>query len=1151
MNKMIDWFARNSVAANLMAVIIVICGFIAMGPRMLVPDSFWDQRFGLLVIAFISIVALLVHFAVKNKLKIVNFLLAVAAIGAVVIADNKGLLPERISVVVDQDSGLARGTLRREVFPEFSSDMLTINVLYRGAAPEEVEEGVCVRIEEALDGVDGVKELTSYAKEGIGTVRVEVMPGVDANQVLAEVKNKVDAISTFPEETEKPVIEEVILRKQVIDIAISGDADERTLKHLGEQVREEIAAISGITQTALNNARPYEISIEVSEGELRRHGLTFDEVAMAVRRSSIDLPGGAIRAVGGEILLRTKGQAYEREEFERIVLRTEPDGTRLTIADVANVDDGFAETDQFAKFNGKPSVLVQVFRTGEQSALEISRKVKKYVAENRHRMPEGISITTWKDDSIYLRDRLSTLIRNGRAGLVLVFLVLALFLRFRLAFWVTLGIPISFLGTFMIMPFLDVSVNLMSLFAFIVVLGIVVDDAIVVGENIHTHQHNGKPGLKGAIFGAQEMMTPVFFAVMTSVAAFYSLSTIEGNTGRVLAVIPLIVMPTLLFSLLESLVILPAHLSGLDPVHETKYTGVAALWNRFQGFFSGGLTWFIERVYNPILRRSLRRRYLTISTGVALMALTFGLVGGGWIAFRFLPNVEGDLVAGMLVMPQGTPSEETEKAVRRIEDAAFRVRDKLNARGVADEEGVYRQLLSSIGSQPYRQEQGAHPGSVGTSYSGGHLAEVLIEVAPSTERTVKSSEIANMWRDETGPIPGAEELVFSSSVFSAGNSFNIQLAGPDMDRLRGAADALKDKLSKYPDVIDVADSFRAGKLEVKLNIKPEAETLGLTLSDLARQVRQAFYGEEAQRIQRGRDDIRVMVRFPADERRSLGDLEQMRIRTPDGLEVAFSSVAEAEYGRGFSTITRVDRQRTINVTADLKSGSEQEPGKIIANLEKEFLSRLNVDYPGVSYTYAGEKEEQSETTSGLIRGFFIALVIIYALLAVPFKSYIQPMIVMTAIPFGFVGAIWGHVIMGMDVTVLSMFGLVALTGVVVNDSLVMVDYVNRRRREGMSLIEAVHTSGVNRFRAILLTSMTTFAGLTPLLLEKSVEAQFLIPMAISLGFGVLFATFITLLLVPATYLILEDGRAFCSRYLGIEFKTTMLPEAKESPVDKA
>ena len=1144
MNRLIAWFARNHVAANLLAVIVVITGLVAMGPRLLLPDTFWDQRFGLLIVGFLSVVALVLHVLVKDSLKVANFVLCVALIGGVVVADSKGLLPERIGEVIDQDSGLVAGNLRREIFPEFSSDMITIAVPYRGAAPEEVEEGVCVRIEEAIEGLEGVKEIVSYAREGSGTVRAEVMPGADADKVLAEIKNKVDAIDTFPEETDKPVIEEVVIRKQVINVAVSGDADERTLKRLGERVRDELSAIPGITQTALSNARPYEISIEISEEALRRHGLTFDEVANAVRRGAVDLPGGAIRARGGEILLRTKGQAYRREEFERIVLRAAADGTRLELRDVAEVNDGFAETDQFAKFNGKPSVLVQVFRTGDQSALEISRKVKQYVADNRHRMPEGVELTTWMDDSTFLRDRLGTLTRNGRAGLALVFLVLALFLRFRLAFWVTLGIPISFLGTFMLMPYLDVSVNLMSLFAFIVVLGIVVDDAIVVGENVHTHQHRGRPGLKGAVSGAQEMMTPVFFAVMTSVAAFFSLANIEGNTGRVLAVIPLVVMPTLLFSLVESLLILPAHLSGLDPIEEEHPSGAAGLWARFQGVFSGGLEWFIERVYHPALHASLRQRYLTIAAGVAMLALTLGLVRGGWIKFHFLPDVEGDVIAAMLVMPLGTPAEETAKAVRRIESAAFRVRDRLNADGRGGD-GVYRQLQASIGSQPYRTEQGAHPGTIGTSYSGGHLGEVLIEVSPSDQREIKSSDIANMWREETGVVPGVEELLFSSTIFSAGNSFNIQLAGRDMDSLRAAADALKAKLGSYPDVIDVADSFRVGKEEVKLNIKPAAEALGLSLADLAKQVRQAFYGEEAQRIQRGRDDIRVMVRYPADSRRSLGDLERMRIRTPDGREVAFSEVAEAQYGRGFSTITRVDRQRTINVTADLKAGSEQEPDKILKSLEQEFLNDLGRSFPGISFTYAGEKKQQKETTTGIIRGFFVALVIIYALLAAPFKSYIQPMIVMTAIPFGFVGAIWGHVIMGADVTVLSMFGLVALTGVVVNDSLVMVDYVNRRRRDGMDLHEAVHTAGVNRFRAILLTSLTTFAGLTPLLLEKSVEAQFLIPMAISLGFGVLFATFITLLLVPATYLVLEDIRHVCEHWLGIRFKTTMIPTPEE------
>lgn len=1065
MNRAVEWFARNHVAANLLAVVIVVSGFFALG------------------------------------------------------------------------------RIKQEVFPEFSSDMLTVTVEYPGAAPEEVEEGICVRIEEAIQSLEGIKKITSNADEGVGAVRVEILPGMDTRKVLDEVKARVDAIDTFPQEAEKPVISEVLLTKQVINVAVSGKADERTLKRLGERVRDEIAAIPGITQVELANVRPYEVSIEVSEEALRRWNLTFDDVARAVRRSSLDLPGGSIKTEGGEILLRSKGQAYRGPEFEQLVLRTLPDGSRLLLGDVARVVDGFAETDQSSRFDGEPSVLVKVFRVGDQSALEISRRVQEYAKAAQARMPEGIKLTTWQDDASYLRSRLDLLLRNARAGLVLVFLVLALFLRFRLAFWVTLGIPVSFLGTLALMPSLGVSINLISLFAFILVLGIVVDDAIVIGENVHTYQHHGKPGLRGSIEGAQEMAVPVVFAVLTTVAAFYPLLAVEGGTGKVMKTIPLIVIPTLLFSLTESLFCLPAHLRHLSAREADAETrGKGGWWVRCQSAFVRGLDWFVQGVYRPLLELALRWRYLASAIGLSMLLVTGGLVAGGWIRFFFFPPVEGDNVAAMLTMPLGTPVATTEAAVRKLQESAEQVRREIDAQGGNGGRSIYRHVLASIGAQPFRSDQTRAPGRAGSQFSGSHLGEVHIEIVPSEERgELSSAALANRWRELTGPIPGAVEVSFTASLFSPGEAINIQLAGHDFDELKAVAEKLKAKLAEYPAVYDISDSFRAGKEEIKLKLKPTAEPLGLTLSDLARQVRQAFYGEEAQRIQRGRDDVKVMVRYPAEHRRSLADLEQMRIRMPSGGEVPFSAVAEAELGRGFASIKRVDRRRAINVTAEVDP-TKGEPDRIIADLEQGFLPRVKAEHPTISHTHEGARREQAETMGGLVRGFLLALVMIYALLAVPFRSYLQPFIVMSAIPFGIVGAVWGHVLMGMDITVLSMFGIVALSGVVVNDSLVMVDYVNRTRAAGVPLLKAVHDSGIARFRPILLTSLTTFAGLTPLLLEKSVQAKFLVPMAISLGFGVMFATLITLILVPSAYVILEDiKRAWRWLYGGKEVKPA--PEA--------
>ncbi len=1012
--------------------------------------------------------------------------------------------------------------IREEVFPELTTETISITMLYPGAAPEEVEEGICVRIEEAIQSLEGIDRITSTAAENVGTVIVEVLEGEDVRELLDEVKSRVDAIDTFPEEAEEPVIQEVTIRRQVINVAVSGRAGEKTIKKLAEQVRDEISALPGITQVELANARPYEVSIEVSEQDLRRWGLSFDRVAQAIRRSSLDLPGGAVKTRAGEVLLRTKGQAYDARDFENLVLLTRPDGSRILLGDVARVVDGFAETDQTARFDGNPAVLVQVFRVGDQSALDIAGRVKAYVAEAQPRMPEGISLTTWQDDSKVLQSRLNLLLRNGRAGLALVVITLALFLRLGLAFWVSLGIPISFLGALSFMPGLDVSINLISLFAFIVVLGIVVDDAIVVGENIYSRQEAGDPPLEASVRGASEVLTPVVFGVLTSVAAFSPLLQVPGSTGRIMQVIPLIVIPVLMFSLVESLLILPNHLTHSQARSRKPRRGLspAAPWRRFQNAFAGGLRWVIQRLYLPSLAAALRWRYLTLATGVAILLLAVGLVGGGFLRFSFLPDVEADNVVALLTMPQGTPVEVTAEAVRRLENSALELRREIDG-GRPSQESVFRHLLASIGDQPFRTDQRRGGGDLGASFSGAHLGEVNIELAPSEERDIGSSEIARRWRELTGPIPDAVELTFSSSLFSTGEAVNVQLAGPDLDRLRGAAEELKERLARYPGVFDIADSFRAGKAEVKLEIKPAAEAFGLSLADLARQVRQAFYGEEAQRIQRGRDEVKVMVRYPRSQRESLGDLESMRIRTPAGGEIPFSNVAEYRLGRGFSTIRRVDRQRAVNVTADVDE-TRITANEVLADLEARVLPELLAGVPGTTYSLEGEQREQRETLGGLFEGFAIALLLIYTLLAIPLRSYVQPLLIMSAIPFGLVGAVVGHIVMGQDLTILSGFGIVALAGVVVNDSLVLIDRVNQGRRQGGDIGQALLEAGASRFRPILLTSLTTFAGLTPLLLEKSLQAQFLIPMAISLGFGVLLATGIILVLVPSGYWVLDD-----------------------------
>lgn len=1018
-------------------------------------------------------------------------------------------------------SGLFASTsVKQEVFPEFSLDLVTIEVPYLGAAPEEVETAVAVRVEEAIQGVDGIKEITSRSYEGMASVSVELELGADLRKVVDDIKTNVDAITTFPDEAEKPIIRELTTRQQVIDVAISGVVDELTLKQVAERVRDELSALPQITQVEVVGARPYEISIEVSEVALRRHGLQFDAVADAVRRSSLDLPGGSVRTESGEILLRTIGQAYRGREYEELTVLTRPDGTRLRLADVATVVDGFAETDESARFDVDPAVMVSVFRTGDQGAIELAEAVHDYVEKAQTRLPEGINLTIWQDQAKMLDNRLSLLVQNGLTGFVLVFVSLALFLDLRLAFWTSLGIPISFLGAILLMPALDVSINVMSLFAFILVLGIVVDDAIVVGENIHSHQERHGQGLKGAIAGAKEISTPIIFAVLTTVAAFLPMLFVPGTFGKIFAVFPLIVVPCLLFSLVESLVILPAHLSHL-PLRPRR-----GPWRRFQSLFTRGLAWIVQRLYRPFLEVAIRWRYLTASAGLAMLILTVGTVLGGYTSFVFFPSIEADFMSASVTLPQGVSVEATSQAIARLEAGAERLRREVLAETGQD---VFRHAFAGVGSQSMSGRGG--PMGNTSSEASANIGEVMIELIPAEDRTFTSETLGNRWRELTGPIPEAVEVGFNATIMNAGEAVNVQLMGPDIDVLREVAEDIRFRLAEFAGVYEISDSFRNGKREMRLGIKPAAETLGLTLQDLGRQVRQAFYGEEAQRIQRGRDDIRVMVRYPESERRSLGNLEDMRIRTPEGGEVPFRDVAVVEAGRGFSSIRRVDRNRAVSVTAEVDA-SVTSSGAVTAELQQTILPEVLSAYPGVFYSFEGLQAEQADSIGGLTRGFGVALLLIFGLLAVPLRSYVQPLIIMSAIPFGLVGAIWGHVVMGLDVTLFSMFGLVALTGVVVNDSLVMVDFINRRQEQSTDIESAVREAGAARFRPILLTSLTTFAGLAPLMANRSFDAAFLRPMAVSLAFGVLFATFITLALVPVVYLILEDARRTVRRFLG-------------------
>ena len=1044
-------------------------------------------------------------------------------------------------------------SMHKEEFPSIEPGVIQVRVPYLGAAPEEVEQAVCIRIEEALEGVEGVERMQSFANEGMCSVTLELFSDTEVSKALNDIKGQVDAISTFPAETEKPIVSSMQFHGQTISLVLSGNTDEATLKLLGEEIRDDISALDGISQVQVQYARPWEISIEVSEQTLRQYNLTMTQIANAIRRSSLDLPGGSIKTDGGEVLLRSKGQAYRGYEFEDIVVLTRQDGTNLTLGEIATVRDDFQEGFLRANYNGDRAVTITVYRVGNEDTLEAAAAVKAYMERKAPYLPQGIEMEVWLDESQSLDRRINALTRNAYAGLALVLLILTLFLRFKVAIWVAAGIPIAVLGAIWMFPAAGLNISSLTVLAFILVLGIVVDDAIVVGERVFAHESYERTHRAAAIAGTHEVVVPVVFGVLTTMAAFLPILIIDGRMGQFFSLIGWVVLVCLIFSILECMLILPAHLAHRKT--EGYFLADSALvkrWTRFQGFFADSLENFAQNVYRPFLIKTLEWRWVTWAVGTAVLVTAIALVASGRVVFQFFPAVEGDRVYATLTMPEGISVEMTEDGSRRIENAAYQVKAEMDA-DLGGESAVIS-VFSSIGVNAAR---GNGPPSM--TPGGSHLAELVISLEPIEARPAwPASRIADRWRELSGNIPDAVELNFSADSFSAGDPLALQLRGRDVEELKRAAAHLRTELARYPGVMDLSDSFRAGKQEIKLDILPEAKPLGITLNDLARQVRQAFYGEEAQRIQRGTDDVRVMVRYPEDERRSIGNLEDMRIRTADGTEVPFSSVANVSFGNGYSSIRRQDQQRIVDVRGDVNRALVT-PEEVVASLERKFCEKgtrfgnrenrcTNSLFPGVRYSLSGEQEERSKAVGSIFGTVPLALMIIFALLAIPLKSYIQPLVIMSVIPFGAVGAIVGHYIMGWPLVFFSILGIIALSGVVVNASLVLVDYINRQRRQGVDLFEAVTNAGAVRFRPIILTSVTTFVGLIPLMTNSDPETFMFIPMAISLAFGVLFATMITLFLVPSLYLMLEDWLHFWGLDSTIDPAEIVYHEDAEEPV---
>ena len=1017
--------------------------------------------------------------------------------------------------------------LRMEVFPDIAIPIINVSVIYPGSSPEDVEESICVKIEEQVQGINGIKKITSTSNEGYGSVNVEVENGYDLDEVKDEVKSKVDGITSFPDGAEKPTVRSFEGQPEVITIAVHGRVDEASLLSIAEGIREEVSDLPSITQTRLGK-KPREISIEVSEETLQKYGLSFDFISNRIRASSMDVPGGAIETYDGEILIRSKGQAYTGEDFGSIPVLSMPDGSTLLLRDISEIKDGFQDVEYDIKFNSEPAYLIRVYRTGDQNALDIAENVHNYLKKKRPTMPPGISLSSMKDESVILRGRIDLLVENAALGLSLVLVVLALFLKPKLAGWVSLGIPISFMGGFWLLPIFDVSINMISLFTFILVLGIVVDDAIVVGENIHIFRKRGLKGPDAALEGAYQVAKPVIFAVLTTMVTFSPMILVEGALGKVWRIIPVVTIVVLIFSLIESLTILPAHLAHLKEDSPAKNNFFSKWWNGLQQGIHNGLQMFIKNTYTPVLEWALKNRATTISIAISTFILSLGIVASGFLKFNFFPPLEADIVIATVEYPEGTPVSITKQGLERIEESAFKLKDSLEES--YPEQKIFINMVSTAGDQPIKTQSARGPGNLDATFFGSHLAECVIELALGEERPISTVEISKIWRDLTGPIPGVKQVEFESDLFSTGPPIEIKLSSVSREDLKKVTSILKDKLQTYAGVFDIKDSFSAGKDEIKLTLRPEAQNYGITMSSLARQVRQAFYGDEVQRIQRGRDEIKVFLRYPKNERVSLNNLEQMNVRVGNNIEVPLGQVAQGELASGYSTITRTDRKRSINIVADVDL-TKANANEILAKFEKDHISPLLKDYPSVNYSFEGEQREQRDTLGSLFKNFALALFVVYVLLAVPFKSYLQPLIIMSAIPFGFTGAVIGHLVMGMNLAVLSIIGIVALSGVVVNDSLVMVDFINRYKREdGKSNLEAAMAAGPRRFRPILLTSVTTFVGLFPLLIEKSVQAKFLVPMAISLAFGVLFATLITLILVPTSYMVIEDIKGIFYKY---------------------
>lgn len=1030
----------------------------------------------------------------------------------------------------------SQAQLPRENFPNFSLDRITITVPYIGASPEEVEESLCIKIEEAIDGIDGIKRIDSEAEEGVGAVIVQLHPDTDARRALSDIEQAIDRITTFPEDADDPAVKELLLRSRVLEIVLCGDASERVIKECARDIRDELLKIRELSQVQLLGVRNYEIAIELDESQLRAYNLTFEQVAKIVTQSSLNLPAGSIRTESEEYIVRAFGQRYDGRAFEDIVLLSQTDGTALRLRDVAKVSDKFEEKPILMKVGDDKAVMMLVSKTVDQNAIKISEEISSYIEMKNRELPEGLKLILWSNETRHIVSRLELLKRNGWMGLALVFLSLWMFLELRLAFWVAWGIPVSFAGALIIFSWSGQSLNLISAFGLIMALGIIVDDAIVVGENIFAHQNMGKDPYTACIDGTAEVAIPVVASTLTTAAAFMPLFMVSGVMGKFIAVLPLAMLSCLMVSLVESMLILPVHLRH----KETRRAQEPGFFKRTAQKFRDFMTWLfdsaVEKLYRPILRLSLNYRPVTFCIFTSVLLISAGMFLGGHVTTNLFPKDDSENYIARLRLSAGTPVARTREKLVRIETAAERLNEVFREQNAGKD--VITKVFTVAG-----EWSGLPP-----EY-GSHFGEVQIELSPSEQRKVGSQKILNRWRELVGQIPEAVSMVFKTKDIQPGGApVEILLLGDDFKALRGAADELKDILGTYAGVFDIEDNLRPGKREFRISLTEKGRTTGLTLADVSQQIRGAFYGSEARRIQRGRDEIKVKVRFSESERGRVKQLTDMLIRTPQGHRVPLSEIADLRLERGYNTIRRLNRQRRVTVMADVDE-AEQKPAAVMSDVISNVLPGLCKRH-GIQYSLEGQAKESQESIASLGPGFVLALFLIYCILAILFRSYLQPFIIMTAIPFGIVGVILGHWVFNLDLTLMSLFGAVALAGIVVNDALVLVDFINRAVAKGSNAREACESAGVSRFRAIMLTSLTTVAGLFPLVTETSRQAKYIIPMAVTISAGLAFATFINLILVPALYCLLVDvNKCFVWLYTGVWPETLAVEDQPAQATD--